>query len=448
MAQFEIDKQTINDLGLFSADGVSVYSFFNHTQTIGGERKLRQLIETPSFDLSVLESRKKCAKYFYDNKLTLPLNKKDIDFIEHYLAYNSTPLKANIIDAALNKVKNQLSPTNDHYVIKQGINDLHQLLIILNAFNSSEEIADIPLAIGDIKVQLSSFLAIQDIQKLISTHPGNEMGFMKVSYYDNLFRKIEIAAINGLLKSIYELDAYMAIAKAVELHGFCFADYDRSTEPYVKISSLYHPCIKNAVKNDVLIGEGRNLFFLTGANMAGKSSFLKSLGLAVYLAHVGFPVPAKAATISLFKGLITTINLADDINSGYSHYFSEVSRIKQTALKIKEQDNLFVIFDELFRGTNVKDAYDASLATIIALSKIRHSIFLISTHIVEIATELKAFENIAFKYFDSQIDNGKPVFDFKLKEGVSTETLGYFIFKNEGIIAILEQAAMNRIADN
>jgi DNA mismatch repair protein MutS len=208
----------------------------------------------------------------------------------------------------------------------------------------------------------------------------------------------------------------------------------------VDIKGLHHPCIKNAVRNDVLIEQDRNLCFLTGANMAGKSTYLKSLSLAVYLAHVGFPVPATAMQTTLFKGLITTINLSDNINSGYSHYYSEVKRLKKVAEKIISQDNLFIVFDELFRGTNVKDAYDASLATITALSKIKSSVFLISTHIVEIASEIKAYENIVFKYFDSQIDNDKPVFDFKLKDGVSAETLGYFIFKNEGILEILAQA--------
>ncbi len=171
--------------------------------------------------------------------------------------------------------------------------------------------------------------------------------------------------------------------------------------------------------------------------MAGKSSYLKALGLAMYLAHIGFPVPATSMQTTIFKGLITTINLADNMAKGYSHYYSEVKRLKKVAEKIREQDNLFVIFDELFRGTNVKDAHDASLATIIALAKIKHSIFLISTHIVEIAHQLKSIENIKFKYFDATIEDGKPVFDYQLKDGVSSETLGYFIFEREGIIEIL-----------
>jgi DNA mismatch repair protein MutS len=441
MAQFEIDRQTINDLNLFDDGGISVYSFFNHVKTIGGEKKLRQLMETPSADCNLLDSRKQTIKYFYDRKITLPVNKKDIDFVEHYLFYNRDPLKTNIIDAGINKFRNNFSPTNDYYTITEGIKCVHKLVIILSNFRNNLEIENANLPVTEMMVFIGNFLKKPDIQKIISTDPEKRLGFLKISYYDSLFRKTEIDTLKSLLKIVYEIDAYISISKAIEKHGFCFPEYVDTGECFVKISGLYHPCIENAVSNDVLITADKNMYFLTGANMAGKSSFLKALGLSVYLAHVGFPVPAKNMQTCIFNGLITTINLPDNLMSGYSHYFSEVNRIKQTALKIKQQDRLFVIFDELFRGTNVKDAYDASLATITALSKIKNSVFLVSTHIVEIAAELEVLENIAFKYFDSKIINGKPVFDYQLKTGVSSETLGYFIFKNEGIIELLEQAA-------
>ena len=81
------------------------------------------------------------------------------------------------------------------------------------------------------------------------------------------------------------------------------------------------------------------------------------------------------------------------------------------------------------------------LATIRALSNIKGSVFLISTHIVEIAKELTNIQNISFQYFASKVEDGKPVFEYKLLDGVSSDTLGFFIFKNEGILEILEKAA-------
>ena len=405
-------------------------------------------METPSFDIDILNSRRDSFQFFHGQQLTLNVDKKDVDFIEHYLAFNREPLKANILDAYVKGLKYQFSPNNDYYTISQGIDDTRKVLNITATFyNELAAKTNLPSPIQAILNMLAGFFAKEEIRKMLDSGIKRNLGYLEISHYDNLFRKKELLAIKDVLKGIYELDVYIAVANAVEQHGFCFPGYEISNLPSLNITGLYHPCIKDAVSNDVLIQPGKNICFVTGANMAGKSSYLKALGLAVYLAHVGFPVPATRMGTSVFKGLITTINLADDINSGYSHYFSEVKRLKMVAEKIAAQDNLFVIFDELFRGTNVKDAYDASLATITALSKIKNSIFLVSTHIVEIATELKIFENISFKYFNSKIDDGKLVFDYKLIDGVSSEALGYFIFKKEGVIQLLEQAAAKQNSD-
>jgi DNA mismatch repair protein MutS len=397
------------------------------------------MMETPSFDHDILTSRRDSIKFFHGKRLELKVNKNDIDFIEHYLSFNYDVLNTNPLDAFVKGLKHQFSPNRDSYTIKQGIVDIRKVLKILLAFyNDLLKEEDVPSSINAIIKTLGDFFNKKAIQKMLLSITA--AGYQETSYYDNLFRRTELVNLKDILKAVYELDVYISVARAVDNNGFCFPEYESADLPYINITGLYHPCIKNAVSNDVLIEQDRNLCFLTGANMAGKSTYLKSLGLAVYLTHVGFPVPASAMRTTIFKGLITTINLSDNINNGYSHYFSEVKRLKAVAEKIVSQDKLFVVFDELFRGTNVKDAYDASLATINALSKIKSSVFLISTHIVEIATEIKLHENVVFKYFDSQIDNDKPVFDFKIKDGVSSETLGYFIFKNEGILQILAQA--------
>jgi DNA mismatch repair ATPase MutS len=106
-----------------------------------------------------------------------------------------------------------------------------------------------------------------------------------------------------------------------------------------------------------------------------------------------------------------------------------------------EKDRLFVIFDELFRGTNVKDAYDASLLILSEITKIRNSAFFISTHIVELAAELQKFHNISFRYMESYFEHKKPRFTYLLKEGISVERMGLYIVQNEGIVDILRTAA-------
>ncbi|WP_449439499.1 MutS-related protein [Pedobacter steynii] len=189
--------------------------------------------------------------------------------------------------------------------------------------------------------------------------------------------------------------------------------------------------------NDIDFNADKNVCFITGSKYGRKSTLLKSIAIAIYLAHLGFPVPAKSMETSVFDGLITTINLSDNLNQGYSHFYNEVLRVKEVAQKVTASKNMVVIFDELFRGTNVKDAYDASLSIIKAFSKIRKSFFIISTHIVEVAKELNENNNINFRFLETKIIEGKPVFTHQLKAGITDERMGMWIIENEGIMEIL-----------
>ncbi|MBE0653872.1 MAG: hypothetical protein IH594_08745, partial [Bacteroidales bacterium] len=127
----------------------------------------------------------------------------------------------------------------------------------------------------------------------------------------------------------------------------------------------------------------------------------------------------------------------DNLSKGYSYFYSEVMRVKEAARSLKKYRRTLVIFDELFRGTNVKDAFDGSLLVIKGLLNWPQSVFLLSTHLIELARELQAHELISFSYFDSEVKNGKPWFSYQLKEGISDERLGLLILKNEKIDQLL-----------
>jgi Mismatch repair ATPase (MutS family) len=112
-------------------------------------------------------------------------------------------------------------------------------------------------------------------------------------------------------------------------------------------------------------------------------------------------------------------------------------RIKDVAHRLEANNRILVLFDELFRGTNVKDAYDGTVAVVSAFAKIRTSFFVISTHIVEAARELESKANIQFSYFDIKEEDGHPVYTYKLKEGVSDVRLGMYIINKEGVIDLI-----------
>ncbi len=243
-----------------------------------------------------------------------------------------------------------------------------------------------------------------------------------------------------LLIDIYhKLDAYYSMAKAVEHFDLHFPEMMESDEPLIKAKGLYHLLLQTPVAYDITSNPQTNFLFLTGANMAGKSTFIKSVGCAVYLAHVGMGVPAASMELSLFDGLLSNIQVQDNIVKGESYFYNEVQRIKNTVLKITDGRKWLVLIDELFKGTNIQDAMHCSTAVIKGLLKIKNSLFILSTHLYEIADELKQYPNISFRYFETTATDEQLQFSYQLKEGISNDRFGYLILKREKVVEMLEK---------
>jgi DNA mismatch repair ATPase MutS len=149
-------------------------------------------------------------------------------------------------------------------------------------------------------------------------------------------------------------------------------------------------------------------------------------------------VPAQHMQLSLFNGILSNINVVDNIVKGESYFFNEVQRIKNTISKINDGQKWLVLIDELFKGTNVQDAMKCSSTVIKGLLKIPNSLFILSTHLYEIGEELKTHPNIIFRYFETSVANDQLSFSYQLKEGISNDRLGYLILKREKVIDLLE----------
>jgi DNA mismatch repair ATPase MutS len=173
--------------------------------------------------------------------------------------------------------------------------------------------------------------------------------------------------------------------------------------------------------------------------MAGKSTFIKAVGSAVFLAHIGMGVPAESMELSFFDGLLSNINVVDNLVKGESYFYNEVQRIKNTILKINDGRKWLILIDELFKGTNVQDAMKCSTVVIEGLIKIKGCLFILSTHLYEISETLKNYPNINFKYFETNVSNEQLHFNYNLKDGISNDRLGYLILKRENVIDLLEK---------
>lgn len=440
---FDIDKQTIRDLELFTDEknSNSIYSFLNRTATIGGQAALYEMLNNPVSDLDFLQTRKEEINFFFLHDYHLKLHKRQLDYIEFYLPNRRFPLRDNIIDARFDAISNKISLNSDYYIISEGIFHIVQLLIDLDIFIEEAKTLKMPVSLKQELEKIKKITSSKKLNDLFNKPPKQirDLTSSQINKLDQLFRVTEKDTFRELLSTVYKIDVLQTLSQIMENEGFSLPEYCSESQTEFDVVDGFHPFLASPVKNNFSFKQESNLCFVTGPNMAGKSTFLKTVGLMIYLSHVGFPVPAKSLKTSILNGLFTTINLTDNMNLGYSHFYSEVKRVKDLVLKIKPDSRFLIIFDELFRGTNVKDAYDASLMIISALAKIRNNFFFISTHILEIAETIENKDTIMFRCFGSELINQQPIYDFKLKEGISEERIGLLIIKNEGITQILDE---------
>lgn len=242
-----------------------------------------------------------------------------------------------------------------------------------------------------------------------------------------------------LIEIFSRLEAWYSMAMAVKTFDLKFPQFLEQDEPYLEAQGLYHVLLPTPVSYDLSLNQDQNFLFLTGANMAGKSTLIKAVGSSVFLAHLGMGVPVKSMRLSLFDGLLTNINVSDNIAKGESYFFNEVQRIKNTIYKINDGKKWLVLIDELFKGTNVQDAMKCSLTVIKGLIKMKNSLFILSTHLYEIGDELKNYPNIIFKYFETNVMDDQLDFSYQLKDGISNDRIGYVILRREKVVEMLDK---------
>ncbi len=438
MIEFDLDKQTIKDLEIFAEKSTanSISKFYNQTKTFGGKSYLYQLMKQPTNAIHELRQRTELIQFLQDTGFELKINGGQFEFIQHYRRLNIAPLRNNFVDAFLQNLSYRINPSNNYYIIKSGVQQLVYLFVHLKERLETLDETNLPAKLVSFQKNVKAIVDHPDFNLL--NKKRLKITYSRLNGFDNLFRKKYKNQLQEIIESIFCLDCYISIAKVAKQKNLTLPEYTDSKTPTLAIEEFYHPLLDHAVPYSIEFDQATNLCFLTGPNMAGKSTLLKSVGLSVYLAHIGFPIPAKKMKTTVYNGIVTTINMTDDINLGYSHFYSEVNRIKETILKIKHKKNLFVIFDELFRGTNVKDAFDGSRLIIQAFANIPGSTFFISTHITEVADKVKDSPHIQFKFFDSKLVDNVPTYEYKLEDGISHERLGMYILKNEKIIDILE----------
>lgn len=433
---FITDKQTTDDLNLLGKfKAHSLFSLFNKTVTAGGERLLEAMFKTPLTEADAINRRSAMFRYFQEKGIGFPLQKSVIRTAETYL---DTVAGANLLLSGVSLLRKKLAKlaVRDEQFTQWQEGLQAMVLVLAGCRKFIEETKDYPFP--EQMASVKRLLADERIAALIQAKDLAQVPFLQLARYHHLLLREFRVEMEQLLTIIYQWDVSVAVSSVARERRFCYAHALPKEEYVFDARGLWHPALEKAVANPLYFNADSNLLFLTGANMAGKSTFMKAFGIAVYMAHMGFPVAAESLHFSIRDGLYTSINVPDNLNMGYSHFYAEVLRVKQVAETVSNGADLVVIFDELFKGTNVKDAYDATLAVTEAFSEYRSCFYIISTHIIEVGEALmQQAKTVRFSYLPTVMDGHRPRYTYKMEEGITNDRQGMMIIENEGIVNML-----------
>ncbi|MEO8720997.1 MAG: DNA mismatch repair protein MutS, partial [Ginsengibacter sp.] len=174
------------------------------------------------------------------------------------------------------------------------------------------------------------------------------------------------------------------------------------------------------------------LMLITGSNMAGKSTYLRSIGVNTVLAMAGAPVCAETFTISHVQ-LISSMRVTDNLEESTSTFYAELKKLKTIIEKVNAGEKVFILLDEILRGTNSLDRHTGSKALIKQLIK-KKAAAIIATHDLELANLKNEFaENILNYHFDAQVSNDELFFDYQLKPGICQSLNASILMRKIGI---------------
>lgn len=250
--------------------------------------------------------------------------------------------------------------------------------------------------------------------------------------------KIKISErLKTWLDLFYDLEALNSLASFAYLNpDYNFPKINNETDSLLfSTKRIGHPLIpsdKN-VHNDFEINKVGEAIIITGSNMSGKSTFLKTIGTNLVLAYAGAPINAEILETNIFR-IFSCIKISDSVTDGISYFYAEVKRLKKLLEEIKSPDKIpvFYLIDEIFKGTNNKERLIGSKEYIKAIVNL-NSIGLISTHDLELVNLENEIKNILNYHFKEETLDNKMIFNYQLQYGPCPTTNALKIMKAEGL---------------
>lgn len=416
-----------------------ILPLFNFTHQEQSEAALRRFFdERPPTQSAILE-RQTILQAFLDNWAVLSNFSYSVLYFRGAQSFMQDVQSGRLLLPHGAKARWQFffSDEKRHQIQSQVV----QLVLLLEKLNTTYftrlNLAAFPPAFRAELTAATTFLTLFDLGKQATAVRENTFTVSHLLQTTSVLQKLTTDETTAFWSFLFHFEAYWSVAKGIMQHQMCFAQFDNQ---HFAVENLYHPLVPQAVRNTFRLRPGENVLLLTGPNMAGKSTFLKALSLCVYLAHLGLGVPATTCTLPYFDTIAVSINLNDNLRSGYSHFMTELVHLKTVVQQAAQKEQrCFAVFDELFRGTNQDDALDITQATINGLTRFSSSVFFLSTHLLQLEELLPPLSTAVSAYcIDCTVIDGRPVFSYRLRPGWSQLKIGRLLFNEVRLNMLLK----------
>jgi hypothetical protein len=226
-------------------------------------------------------------------------------------------------------------------------------------------------------------------------------------------------ALRHWIDAVGKIEAFASLATfAFEHSGYAFPEFVADGSLFDG-EGIAHPLLSltDAVENDVTLGQGRQLMILSGPNMAGKSTFIRSIGVNAVLAQCGAPARARRLRLSPLR-VTASICILDSLSGGTSRFYAEIRRVKAIVDLARGPFPVLFLLDELLSGTNSHDRFIGTESVLRQLVE-HDAVGIVSTHDLALARIPDTLDNRAFNaHFEDSLEDGKLIFDYKLKPGI------------------------------
>lgn len=475
------------DLDIFGRK--SLYQFLNRTATFLGENKLANLLSRKSSETDILQNQEAIkelrtkvdwrqdvlaySRIAKDDESTYKKLKHWVEK-EDYEIPKWLHIAAFILPAILlvSSVLYFVSRDEFYFSIMYKVFLTNLLLISLqlkkmkNELSFTSQVEDVLMSFSLIinNIEKENFNAEKLLELKSKLNTDNALASQKIKELSKLFSKVGslLNAFGSVILSgtaLYHIHAFKALAKWKKQNGafilnwlevvaeiealnsFATLSYNNpsyafpkiNTDKQIEFKDLGHPLLKAAqrVNNDVSFIDNR-FVILTGSNMSGKSTFLRSVGVNMVLAAVGAPVCASEANVHPMQ-ILVSMRLMDSLDENESYFFAEVKRLK-VIKDLLEQETSFVMLDEILRGTNSDDKQQGTIEVIKQMIS-KGAIGIIATHDLEVCNTTNEFpEILSNQCFEAEIEDNELHFDYKLRPGICKNKSATFLMKKMEVI--------------